>query len=194
MKKNKSAIGTAALLLAAGMLTVSLPGCSPAQPSVASPSDFASSEADVAENRADASDAVSVMVEGQQDTEVFLLSYNWYGEEFVSKDSLNKLMMENYAPEGKNAPYVPDGAALSFSFVETEELPTVMKLTQYANTVRANSGIPYEAFDIELSSDENGEYGFTLDYRTYRMYYYILRCEWQNGNAAEYAFAVEKPQ
>ena len=100
MKKHKSAIGTAALLLAAGMLTVSLPGCSPAQPSVASPSDFASSEADVAENRADASDAVSVMVEGQQDTEVFLLSYNWYGEEFVSKDSLNKLMMENYAPEG----------------------------------------------------------------------------------------------
>ena len=47
-------------------------------------------------------------------------------------------------------------------------------------------------FVSEDSLNADRTFAFTLDYRKYGMYYYLLECEWENGNAAQYAFAVEK--
>ena len=140
----------------------------------------------------EASEAVSVLINGEKVDEVFMLQYNWYGKEFVAEDSFNKIMMDSYAPAGKRAPYAKNESEVSFAFVSSEEIPSDMKVTQYANTVRANSGIPYDTVEIELISNEDGTFGFAIDYRRFSMYYYILECEWENGNSAKFAFAVEK--
>ncbi len=124
--------------------------------------------------------------------EIFLLQYNWYGKEFVSEDSLNKTMMLHYVSKDTRAPYAKDNAEIRISFDEAEGVPSSFRLTQYANTVRANSGLPFDTAEIELTAVADRTFAFTLDYRKYGMYYYLLECEWENGNAAQYAFAVEK--
>lgn len=169
-----------------------LSGCGGKNSPAVTPSDVASSH----EKRKPAApaEAVEVCVDGEQNDEVFLLQYNWYGSQFVSDDSFNKIMMDKYASEGCHAPYVRQEAELSFVFGSSEEIPSVMKLTQYANTVRANSGIPYDTLEPELARKDDSTYGFTVDFREFKMYYYLLECEWQNGNQAQYAFAVEKAE
>ena len=121
-----------------------------------------------------------------------MLKYNWYGGEFVSDDSFNKMMMDKYASEGCYAPFAKQEAELSFVFAPSEGIPSVIKLTQYANTVRANSGIPYDTLEPEMTKKDDSTYSFHIDFREFKMYYYLLECEWPNGNKAQYAFAVEK--
>ena len=130
--------------------------------------------------------------DGNEVGEIFLLQYNWYGKEFVSEDSLNKTMMLHYVSKDTRAPYAKDNAEIRISFDEAEGVPSSFRLTQYANTVRANSGLPFDTAEIELTAVADRTFAFTLDYRKYKMYYYLLECEWENGNAAQYAFAVEK--
>jgi len=192
MKKITIMTKAAALLVSVGMLTVYLCGCTSQKTSVASPSDAVSSEVEEPVKHVEASEAVSVLINGEKVDEVFMLQYNWYGKEFVAEDSFNKIMMDSYAPAGKRAPYAKNESEVSFAFVSSEEIPSDMKVTQYANTVRANSGIPYDTVEIELISNEDGTFGFAIDYRRFSMYYYILECEWENGNSAKFAFAVEK--
>ena len=192
MKKITIMTKAAALLVSVGMLTVYLYGCTSQKTSVASPSDAVSSEVEEPVKHVEASEAVSVLINGEKVDEVFMLQYNWYGKEFVAEDSFNKIMMDSYAPAGKRAPYAKNESEVSFAFVSSEEIPSDVKVTQYANTVRANSGIPYDTVEIELISNEDGTFGFAIDYRRFSMYYYILECEWENGNSAKFAFAVEK--
>ena len=182
----------AAYLLSFGIITMLFFGCSSQKPPVASPSDAVSSEVEEKITHVEASQAVSVLINGEKVDEVFMLQYNWYDNEFVAEDSFNKIMMDNYAPAGKRAPYAKNESELAFAFASSEGIPSVIKVTQYANTVRANSGIPFDTVEVELISNEDGTFSFTLDYRRFRMYYYLLECEWENGNSAKYAFAVEK--
>ena len=101
-------------------------------------------------------------------------------------------MMLHYVSKDTRAPYAKDNAEIRISFDEAEGVPSSFRLTQYANTVRANSGLPFDTAEIELTAVADRTFAFTLDYRKYKMYYYLLECEWENGNAAQYAFAVEK--
>ena len=142
----------------------------------------------------DVADAVEIRIDGRKDDEVFILEYNWYGEEFISEDSLNKTMYANYALETQHAPQASQGSVLSFVFDSSEPMPTVIKATQYGNTPRANSGLPSDALGLELLKEGENGYSFALDYRNFRMYYYQLECEWENGNSLKIAFAVEKPE
>lgn len=192
MTKYAIVTRTLSFMISLSILMLSAAGCTSDKASVASPSDVVSSREEEVVITTEASDAVSVMINGEKVDDVFLLQYNWYGKDFVSEDSLNKIMMDNYAPKGNSAPTAANNSEISFVFDSLEGLPSVVKLTQYANTVRANSGLPYDTADIELVKNEDNNFCFTLDYRKFKMFYYQLECEWENGNNAKYAFAVEK--
>ena len=155
-------------------------------------SDLISSEEEV--KHVEAGQAVKISVDGEEIAPVFLLSYNWYGEEYTSEDTLTKIMMDHYAPEGQYASPVWGGKELIISFDAVEGVPSEMKLTQYANTVRANSGLPFDVVEEEPLIVNENTFSVVVNYRTYRMFYYLLECAWSNGNTAKYAFAVEKPR
>ena len=76
------------------------------------------------------------------------MSYNWYGEEYVSVDSFHKIMMTNYSPEGNYAPGASESDKVSFVFAPQEGAPSVIRLTQYANTVDFGSN----AFGIKTAA------------------------------------------
>ena len=189
----------ATLLLSIGMITaLTLTGCAGDQKPTVTPSDTQVSDVQVSSveeiKHIDVTEAVQICIDHELNEEIFILEYNWYGSKFVSDDSLNKTMLDHYAPKYHYAPRVAQGASLSFVCNPAEELPDVIKLTQYGNTVRADSGLPYDTNDIELVKEGENTYRFTLDYRSFKMYYYLLQCEWQNGNTLKIAFAVEKPK
>ena len=192
---NTSRALIAALLLCCAISVISVSGCSKDKQQPVSPSDTAVSSQEQEEiTRIKASEAVSVSIDGEKVEEVFLLAYNWYGEEFVSEDSFHKIMMDHYAPQGQRAPFAPDNAKITFRFDKSEGKPSSVRLTQYANTVRSDSGLPYDNVDIQPEEGTDSETGFVLSYRRFKMYYYLLECEWENGNTAKYRFAVEKTQ
>ena len=174
---NTSRALIAALLLCCAISVISVSGCSKDKQQPVSPSDTAVSSQEQEEiTRIKASEAVSVSIDGEKVEEVFLLAYNWYGEEFVSEDSFHKIMMDHYAPQGQRAPFAPDNAKITFRFD------------------RSDSGLPYDNVDIQPEEGTDSEIGFVLSYRRFKMYYYLLECEWENGNTAKYGFAVEKTQ
>ena len=184
----------AALLISIGIITaLTGTGCAEEPEPTVTPSEIQVSSVEEIKH-IDVTEAVKISIDQEADVEIFILEYNWYGSEFISDDSLNKTMLDHYAPKYHYAPRVPQGAALSFVFDPSEELPDVIKLTQYGNTVRADSGLPYDTNEIELLNEGDNTYRFILDYRSFKMYYYLLECDWQNGNKLKIAFAVEKPK
>ena len=189
---KKSMKKKAALPLSAAMLLcVVLSGCAPGQKNGGSvtPSDAAVSDAEPL--RVGVGQAVEISVDGQKHPEVFLMQYNWYGEEFDAKDSLNKTMMEQYVSEEKHAPFAVQKAPVSITFAPSEGIPSQMTLTQYGNTVLASSALGYDTLEPELEQTDGNTFSFKIDFRSFKMYYYLLICEWENGNKAQYAFAVE---
>lgn len=189
MMKKSAALFVAVVVLVSGVLS----GCDQVQkPSEATPGDAVSSAEEIV--RTEAAQAVEIRIDGVKNDEIFVMQYNWYGEEFVSKDSLNKTMMKNYVSEGNHAPYAVNKAALSLAFDTPEGVPSAITLTQYANTVRASSALPFDVLEQELTRENDGSYSIVIDFRSYKMYYYLLKCEWENGNSSQYAFAVEKAE
>ena len=191
MKKAKAA----AVLLSAGIMMLLLcSGCSltggKADTDTSLESTAVSSQEEV--RHVDATEVLEVQINGQKNDEVFWLQYTWYGEEYSSVDSFHKIMMTNYSPKGNSAPGASESDKVSFIFNKQEEAPDVIKLTQYANTVRADSGLPYDVLELKLTNDGHNVYSFHIQYRDYKMYYYLLECEWTNGNKLQCAFALEK--
>ena len=181
----------AALAVLFCLLLASCGAPSVKEPAPASPSDL-SSRVEEKAPPISADEAVKVLVDGEPVSEVFLLKYDWNGESFESEDSLNKIMMAHYALEGSLAPAAGDGSEITFELAASEGIPSSVSLTQSGNTVRANTGLPYDNTEIELTARDDFTYSFTLQYRKLRMYYYQLDCRWENGNTASYVFAVEK--
>lgn len=138
-----------------------------------------------------AEESVTVMAGEQKIEDCFILKSLWYGEEFKNKSSLNQLMMEKYMSEDSVIPQAVDKSTVKFIFNGNDK-PSSVKLTQQANTFAANTGIPYNIKEIELQQNENGEYFFEIDFEKFTMYYYQLDCGWDNGNSAQYVFALEK--
>ena len=193
MKPYSLRIRTVVVLFASVCLLAASTACGGKEKNTnaVSPADTLSSQEQTV-RRVNVDEAFTVTADGNEVGEIFLLQYNWYGKEFVSEDSLNKTMMLHYVSKDTRAPYAKDNAEIRISFDEAEGVPSSFRLTQYANTVRANSGLPFDTAEIELTAVADRTFAFTLDYRKYGMYYYLLECEWENGNAAQYAFAVEK--
>ena len=192
MEKMKKCL--AVLLALCGLIGVS--GCSsdvaPDKKPV-TPSDLVSDVSSREEaTRISVEEAVSIRLDGEDDSEVFLLSCSWYGEEFRSEDSLNKMMMMKYITEGSHAPYAANHCVVTIEPDASEGDLMFMRLTQIANTVRVDSGLPYTAEEIDLALGEDGTRSFEVSFRDYQMYYYELDCQWKNGNAARYVFALEK--
>lgn len=183
------------ILLMAAFLSVT--GCSDAGGKAADDSSSSDTQAVSSQEEisgVEAEDAVAVLIDGEKTEDVFLLQYYWYGISYDPGDSLNKTMMDRYAPKDCHAPGAVSGSRLSFVFDMSEEPPSSVKLTQYANTVRADSGIPYDTQEPELEQQDGNTYSATVNFRGFRMYYYLLECEWSNGNRLKAAFAVEKGQ
>ena len=88
-------------------------------------------------------------------------------------------------------PQARNGARVNIRFAASEGVPEELTVTQQGNTVQANTGIPYDIRENELTRDEDGYY-FDIDFGTFTMYYYVAACRWSNGNTAEYAFALER--
>ena len=137
------------------------------------------------------SEAVEILVDGEKTEDVFLLSSSWYGVSYQNEDSLNKLMMMKYAAKDSAIPQARNGARVNIRFAASEGVPEELTVTQQGNTVQANTGIPYDIRENELTRDEDGYY-FDIDFGTFTMYYYVAACRWSNGNTAEYAFALER--
>lgn len=185
----------AAVFLSASIMILSLiSGCSGSgrvtHTDVSSESIVVSSQEEV--QHTDAKESVEIQVNGEKIDEVFWMLYNWYGEEYVSVDSFHKIMMTNYSPEGNYAPGASESDKVSFVFAPQEGAPSVIRLTQYANTVRSDSGIPYDVSGLELTKEDDDTYSFNIQYRNFKMYYYLLECEWTNGNQIQCAFALER--
>lgn len=188
MKKINILTFAAAVLCAALMLV----SCSDSSAEV-SDSDISASDIPQvsSEIRLTAEESVTVTVDEQELADCFLLKSLWYGETFENKSSLNQLMMEKYMSEDSVIPQAFNKSIIRFIFNGDEKSSSV-KLTQHANTFTANTGIPYNIKEIELQQDENGGYFFEMDFDGFAMYYYQLDCEWDNGNSAQYVFALEK--
>ncbi len=183
---------TAAAMLAIGLAaSCAFSGCTPAKGGTGevSPGDAVSSQQEV--EPVDVSEAVEIQINGEKINDVWLLQYNWYGEEFVSEDSLNKIMMTTYSPEGSHAPAASEGDTVSFVMAASEQNPSEVRLTQYGNTIRLNTGRPYDTLEPELANDGGSTYSFCIEFRKLKMYYYVLDCKWANGNSVQCAFAVE---
>lgn len=189
--KKITLVVMAALIVSSTFITTFLHGCSDNKSETAPSSEAVLSQPDENDPTVSASEAVGILIDGEKISEYFMIQYNWYGEEFVSDDSFHKIMMDHYAPKGNYAPYAKLDAEISFAFDPEEGVPSDIKLTQYANTVRSDSGLPYDTREINLDSNENGILSFKVNYRYFKMFYYLLECKWENGNTAKYAFAVE---
>lgn len=181
------------LLLALGAAAV-MAGCSGGSADV-SPSDV-SGQADVSSQtestEVPVDKALEIRVGDKTDDEVFLLRYVWNGEEFASEDSFQKIMMTRYMPEGNHAPTAAEDDVISFAFSKDVEAPSEIKLTQMGNTVRADTGLPYDTLEPELTDDGEGTYSFPIHFRGFKMYYYYLDCQWANGDELHCGFALEK--
>lgn len=177
------------------VLTSVVTGCKADNSSSVSPGDALPSSV-VEVSRIDVTDEIGICFDHEKNDEIFILEYKWYGEEFVSDDSLNKTMLDHYAPRLHHAPRVDQDTVISVVFEPSEKLPSAINLTQYGNTVRSDSGLPYDTIAIELVNEDEDPfaYSFRLDYRNLKMYYYLLECQWENGNMIKIAFAVEKPK
>ena len=140
---------------------------------------------------ASALEATEILVDGVKMEDVFLLESHWYGVSYQNEDSLNKLMMMKYSDKDSVTPQARNGARLRLVFAASEGTPEKMTVTQQGNTLQANTGIPYDIRDVELTEDDSG-YSFDIDFGAFSMYYYLVSCRWSNGNAAEYAFALER--
>ncbi len=138
-----------------------------------------------------AEESITVIVREDKLNDCFVLKSMWYGKKFKNKSSLNQLMMEKYMSDDSVIPQATNKSTIKFRFEGTDK-PSSVKLTQYANTFVANTGIPFEIEEIELQQNENGEYYFEIKFGSFKMYYYQLDCEWDNGNSAQYVFALEK--
>ena len=183
----------AAVLLSAGIALAAFSACSGKSGSVSSPSDkqdTAGSEEKTA--HIGAGEAIRLLVAGKEDGEFFLLRSDWHGEEFDSEDSLQKLMMARYSPSDIHAPTAADGDTVSIVFDPSEPSPSEVSLTQIANTVRANTGIPYSEQEPELLNDGGYTYSFEVGFGEFDMFYYLLECRWTDGNSATFCFALEK--
>ncbi len=143
------------------------------------------------EVRLTAEESVTLTAGEQEVTDCFVLKSLWYGEKFEDKSSLNQFMIEKYMSDDSVIPQTADKSTVKITFNGGEK-PSSVKLTQHANTFKANTGIPYQIDEIELQQNENGEYFFEIDFGSFKMYYYQLDCEWGNGNSAQYVFALEK--
>lgn len=137
-------------------------------------------------------EAAEILVDGAKTEDVFLLGSHWYGVSYQSEDSLNKLMMMKYSDKDSVIPQARDGARIRFVFAEPEGSPEELTVTQQGNTLQANTGIPYDIKEVELTEDGSGGYYFDIDFGSFSMYYYVATCRWSNGNTAEYAFALER--
>ncbi len=178
-------------LLVAGACVLAAAGCGIA--SVVSPSDAASEAVSSAFVPAvKAEEAAEILVDGEKTKDIFLLASSWYGVSYQNEDSLNKLMMMKYSDKDSVIPQARDGAKVSFVFADSEGTPEELTVTQQGNTVQANTGIPYDIKDVELTEDGSGEYSFDIDFGKFSMYYYVAECRWSNGNTAQYAFALER--
>lgn len=138
-----------------------------------------------------AENAVEIYVDETKLEDCFLLQSNWNGEEYQNENSLNQLMMVEYMSSDSVIPQAKNKAIVTFKFAG-EENPESVKLTQQANTFMANTGIPYDIVELELSQNEDDDYYFQVSFSGYSMYYYTLDCEWSDGNTAQYAFALER--
>ena len=144
------------------------------------------------EAKAEIDEAFELFLNGEKYEEGFWLEYNWYGDEYAAEDSLNKTMMMLYQSESNRAPMVFTGSTFSIVFAGSEGKPSAIKLTQYGNTVRSPTEIPFDTVEPDLVSESDISYSFTISFRRKIMYYYVLECEWPNGNSLKYAFAVER--
>lgn len=135
-------------------------------------------------------DVVRLTVGDQNVEDIFPLQYQWYGEEYISEDSLNKLMMMQYASDERHPAAVTDGQTAVVTFDRREGIPSRVTLTRYANTFMAGTGIPYEIAEVALAADGGAEVSFTVRFDDFRLLYYVLDCAWDNGNTAQYAFAL----
>lgn len=138
-----------------------------------------------------ANEAVSIYAGETKVDDCFLMSSHWYEEDYQNENSLNQLMMVEYMSDSSVIPQAKNATVVTFEFAGDEK-PELVKLTQQANTFKANTGIPYNIIEIKLSQEQDGDYYFTVDFNKYSMYYYTLDCEWSNGNTAQYAFALER--
>ncbi len=102
------------------------------------------------------SEAVEILVDGEKTEDVFLLSSSWYGVSYQNEDSLNKLMMMKYAAKDSVIPQARNGARVNIRFAASEGVPEELTVTQQGNTVQANTGIPYDIRENELTRDEDG--------------------------------------
>lgn len=193
---NEPGKNMAALLacLFAMWLLFLLPGCS-GTTETASPSDLSGTEPSASEEEllpVPVDRVLEVRIGEETDEEVFLLQYKWDGEEYATEDSFQKMMMIRYMPEGQHAPTANDEDVISFVFSKGVETPVEVKLMQLGNTVRSNTGIPYDTLEPELLFDGSQTYSFSVSFRDFKMYYYYLDCTWENGNEIHYGFAIEK--
>lgn len=178
-------------LLLAVMCVLTAAGCSLSAP--VTPSDAVSrpvsSEPAVLVN---ALEAVEITADGVKMEDVFLLESNWYGASYQSEDSLNKLMMMKYSAENSVIPQASDGSRVNMMFAVSEGMPEELTVTQQGNTVRANTGIPYDINEVGLTDNGEGGCYFDIAFGNFTMYYYVAECRWSNGNTAKYAFALER--
>ncbi len=182
----------AAALVSIGIfLSLICTGCAAPTDNPLTPAESAVSSEEETQH-VDAEKAVEIRLDQVPDDEVFLMAYNWYGKTYASKDSLNKTMLDQYSPRFHHAPRVPQETAVSFVIDSSESLPDIIRLTQHANTVRTDTGMPFDTQEIELTKEGDHSYCFNIDFRGFKMYYYLLECEWENGNLIKVAFAVEK--
>ena len=179
------------VMLTVGVCGLVMAGCG--MSGAVSPSDTSrppvSSEAPVVVN---ALEAAEILVDGEKNPDVFLLGSDWYGVSYQNKDSLNKIMMMKYSGDDSVIPQARDGAKVSLLFASPEGMPEEVTVTRQGNTVKANTGIPYDINETELSRDGQSGYCFAMDFGEFSMYYFVVDCRWSNGNTAEYAFALER--
>ena len=181
----------AGLAAAALLFCLLTPGCSYSR--AAFPSDDAPAETgSAAQTHAEASEAMQVLVDGDRIRDLFVMKGNWYGEMYENENSLNMQMMAAYSNPDSDAPQAADGARVRLVFDAVEGMPAEIRLTQQGNTVRANTGLPFDVQEIEPEWPEEGGCAFTVSFGKMRMYYYLAECRWDNGNSASYAFALEK--
>lgn len=138
-----------------------------------------------------AEEIVEIYVGETKVGDVFLMKSNWYGEEYDSGYTLNRLMMEKYLPEDSVIPQAADKSILTFKFAGDVN-PNSVELIQQGNTFMSDTGMSYQIEPMQLNMDKNGNYLFEVRFGSFKMYYYQLDCKWSNGNSAQYVFALKK--
>lgn len=193
MKINHPIINKAILLTAIALELSLCCGCDSLKPNLKgiSATDTINSSEVSSQLSISAEEAVSIYVGEIKLDDCFLMNSLWDGKDYQNENSLNQLMTVEYMSADSVIPQAQNATVVTFKFAGDEK-PESVKLTQQANTFKVNTGIPYDIIEVKLSQNQDGDYYFAVDFDSYPMYYYMLDCEWINGNKAQYAFALER--